>query len=135
MLSLVGKDQETITKAIKELAENSEKVKLQETQIKELDDKNDEFKEEVHYLWNKLDLKRDIIEDLENEMERKVVEMNELRNDLDSKEKGLDLLEKFIKDRVEEINTLRDNNQSMVSQISENIMMERKINIQNEVQR
>ena len=33
MLSLVGKDQDTIVEAIKELAENSEKLKLQEKEI------------------------------------------------------------------------------------------------------
>ena len=36
LLSLVGKDQETITELIKELAENAEKVKLQEKQIDDL---------------------------------------------------------------------------------------------------
>ena len=36
LLSLVGKDQGTITEAIKELAENAEKVKLQEKQIEDL---------------------------------------------------------------------------------------------------
>ena len=33
-MSLVGKDQETITQAIKDLAENFEKVKLQEIKLK-----------------------------------------------------------------------------------------------------
>ena len=33
LLSLVGKEQETITEAIKEMAENTEKVKIQEKEI------------------------------------------------------------------------------------------------------
>ena len=59
MLSLVGKDQDTIVEAIKELAENSEKVKLKEKEIEKLHNDLDKNKEEVHYLRNKLDYKRD----------------------------------------------------------------------------
>ena len=36
LMSLVGKDQETIFDAIKEIAENVEKVKTQEKEINEL---------------------------------------------------------------------------------------------------
>ena len=63
LLSLVGKDQDTIVAAIKDLAENAEKVKDQENEIKELNSKLDDHKEEVHYLKNKLDHKYDLIED------------------------------------------------------------------------
>ena len=42
LMSLVGKDQDTITEAIKELSENSEKVKKQE---KEIDDMQSELVE------------------------------------------------------------------------------------------
>ena len=43
------------------------------------------------------------------------------------------VLEKLISEQVDEINILRDNNQSMVSQISENLMMEKRIGVQNQV--
>jgi hypothetical protein len=39
-------------------------------------------------------------------------------------------LENLIREQVGEINVLRDNNQSMVSPISENIQLEKKLNIQ-----
>ena len=68
-MSLVGKDQETITEAIKELAENTKKVKIPE---KEIDDLQSEFvvaKEEIHYLHNKLDTKYDMIEDMEHDLD------------------------------------------------------------------
>ena len=42
-------------------------------------------------------------------------------------------MERFISEQVAENNVLRDNNQSMVSQISENIQMEKKLNIQERI--
>ena len=42
-------------------------------------------------------------------------------------------MDKFIGDQVEEINILKDNNESMVSQILENIRMERTIGVQERV--
>ena len=45
----------------------------------------------------------------------------------------MDELQEFITKQVEEINILRDNNLSMVSQISENLRMEKQIDIQNKV--
>ena len=42
ILSLVGKDQETITQEITELAENAEKVKLKEKEIDEVKSEIDE---------------------------------------------------------------------------------------------
>ena len=43
LLSLVGKDEDTILNAMKEMVKNGEKVKNQEKEI-------DQFKDEVHYL-------------------------------------------------------------------------------------
>jgi cell shape-determining protein MreC len=60
LLSLVGKDQETIKEAIKELAENSVKVKALK---KENSDLHDEL------VGSKIDQKYDLIEDMECEME------------------------------------------------------------------
>ena len=130
LLSLVGKDHDTIVEALEGLAKNGEKVKIQEDEIKQLNGDIEEHKEEVHYLRNKLDMKRDIIDDLEHELERKDVEVNELRKALELKEKEFEDLEKFVTARVEEINILRENNQSMVNQIAENIEIEKKLDIQ-----
>ena len=127
LLSLVGKDQETITEAITELAENAEKVKLQEKQIDDLKSEIDESKDEICYLKKKLDQKYDIIEDMENEIENNEEKYREVNKELGLAERKLKSLENLISEQVEEINILQDNNQSTISQISENVMMEKKI--------
>ena len=47
LMSLVGKDQETIVDAIKEMAENVEKVKNQENEMEELNNELENHKEEI----------------------------------------------------------------------------------------
>ena len=129
LLSLVGKDEETIVDAIKEMAENVEKVKVQAKEINELDNKLENNKEEIHYLSRKLDQKYDIIEDVENELDKMERKYEDAKKQLELKEKDLNALEILISEQVEEINILRDNNQSMVSQIGENIRMEKKLKV------
>ena len=114
LLSLVGKDQDTIVDAIKDLAENAEKVKAQELEIKELINKLDEDKEEKHYLKNKLDQKYDMIDDMENELEQMERKCKETKKNLELRETDLKKLEVLIHEQVEEINILRDNNQSLI---------------------
>ena len=82
---------------------------------------------------NKLELKRDIIIDLEHEGENKSEELNKIKKELVMKENDVNELEQLLKEHVEKMYVLRDNNQSMTSQIGENIMMEKKINIQNKI--
>ena len=67
--SLVGKDEETIVEAIKEMAENVEKVQVQAKLIEELNNRLEDNKEEIHYMRRKVDQKYDIIEDVENELD------------------------------------------------------------------
>ena len=50
---------------LKEMAETGKKVKEKDDEIKVLHKDIEEQKEEVLYLRNKLDFKRDIIDDLE----------------------------------------------------------------------
>ena len=133
LLSLVDKDQDTIVDAIKDLAANAEKVKSQENEINDLRSELEKDKEEKHYLKNKLDQKYDIIEDMENELDQIERKYKETKNKLELKEMDLKRLEMLIIEQVEEINILRDNNQSMVVQISENVRMEHKINVQSKV--
>ena len=127
LLSLVGKDQETITEAIKELAKNAEKVKIQEEKINDLQSELEDNKKEIHYLKNKLNQKYDLIEDMEYEIEKSEDKFEGAKKELGLK---LTALENLITEQVDEINVLRENNQSMVSQIAENIQMEKKLNIQ-----
>ena len=69
----VGKDQDTIVDTIKEMAENRDKAKLQEKEIEKLDKDLDENKEEVHYLRNKWEYKRDMIDDLEDKIKKRMM--------------------------------------------------------------
>jgi septal ring factor EnvC (AmiA/AmiB activator) len=66
---------------ITELAENGERVKSQEKEIEKLHGDIDDSKEEVHYLRNKLEHKRDIIDDLEHEIEQKDGEYKKIKKD------------------------------------------------------
>ena len=70
LLSLVGKDQDTITEAIKELAENGQKVRFQEQELDDLKNELDEAKELIHHLTNKIDHKYDVIDDLEHDLDK-----------------------------------------------------------------
>ena len=58
---------------------------------------------------------------------------NITKNELECKENEYKQLESFASEKLEEIEILRDNNQSMISQISENVRMEKKISIQNKI--
>ena len=51
-MSLVGKDEETIVDAIKEMIDNVEKFKAQEKEINKLYSELDDNKEEINYLRN-----------------------------------------------------------------------------------
>ena len=133
LLSLVGQDENTIVDAIKDLAANAEKVKAQENEINEQNNELEKDKEELHYLRSKLDQKYDIIDDMENELDQIEMKLKETKNNLELKELDLNRLEMLITEQVEEINILRDNNLSMVSQIAENIQMEKKIGVQKDV--
>jgi predicted RNase H-like nuclease (RuvC/YqgF family) len=96
ILSLVGKDQETITEAIKNLAENAEKVKKLEMENSDLHIELEESKEEIHYLKNKLNQKYDLVEDLEHELDKNEEKFEEAKKGIISKENELDELEKVI---------------------------------------
>ena len=93
----------------------------------------EKFKEENHNLKNNLGYKRDVIEDMETELDKlERITLNDKKK-LELKDKDFHRLEMLIFEQVEEINILRDNNLSMVSQISENMRMEKLISIQNKV--
>ena len=64
---------DTIVDTIKEMAENRDKAKLQEKEIEKLDKDLDENKEEVHYLRNKWEYKRDMIDDLEDKIKKRMM--------------------------------------------------------------
>ena len=83
LLSLVGKDEDTIKEAIEELAQNGEKVKAQEKVIEKLQNQMDDYKEEINFLKYKLDQKYDFIEDLELEIDKTEEKLKSVKNDLE----------------------------------------------------
>ena len=105
------------------------KVKNQEKEINDLHSELDDAKDKIHYLESKLNQKYVIIEDMECDLDRAEEKCKDVEKQLQFKDKELDELEKFIGEQAGEMNVLRDNNQSMVSQISENIKMEKKISV------
>ena len=70
---------------------------------------------------------------MENEIEKNEENLKKDKKELDLKGRKLKSLENLIREQVDEINVLRDNNQSMVSQIAENIQLEKKLNIQKKI--
>ena len=96
LLSLVGKDEETILDAMKEMVENVDKVKNKEKEIDELNNKLEDHTEEIYYLRNKLDQKRNVIEEMENESEKIDEKYKKAKDDLKFKDKERNLLEKLI---------------------------------------
>ena len=111
-MSLVGKDQETITQAIKDLAENFEKVKLQENKIENLDAENDALKEEVYDLRNKLKYEREMNNELGEDIKRKELEIEHMEKYMSNKVN----LEKAPKEKAEEVDNLRDKCESLSNQ-------------------
>ena len=101
LLSLVGKDEETIAEAIKEMANNLEKFKVQEKEIKKLYNELDDKKEEIHYLRNKVDQKYDIIEDMEKELDQADKKYSEA------------------KDEIQYQNNVKANHERMISELNE----------------
>ena len=83
LLSLVGKDEDTIKEAIEELAQNGEKVEAQEKVIEKLQNQMDDYKEEINFLKYKLDQKYDFIEDLELEIDKTEEKLKSVKNDLE----------------------------------------------------
>ena len=129
-MSLVGKDQETITQAIKDLAENFEKVKIQEKKIENLIDENDNLKEENYNLNNKLKYERENNNDLEEDLKRKVGEFEELRKCVENNDHNVKKLDIAIKEREEEIDYLKE---IQANQVGKEHVLEKEIESQRKV--
>ena len=74
---------------------------------------------------------RDLIEDIEFKLDSFGKKCKDTEKKMELKEKELDELEAFINKQAEEINVLGENNHSMIKETSENVMMEKKIIVQN----
>ena len=110
---------------------HEEIVELQKQEIDSLKEDLEKLKEENYGLKNKLENKRDIIEDMEYDLDNSEKKYENVKMEMETKERELDELEKLFSNQVEEIVILRDNNFTMINQITENVRMEKKIEIQN----
>ena len=70
-----------------------------------------------------------MIDDLEYDLDKCEEKLKDSNTRTESKEYEVKVLEKLVREQVDEINILRDNNHSMVTQIAENIQLEKKVNI------
>ena len=112
------------------IREKETKVKELEEALEQLKDQNEEKTHKIHKL--KDDLKNGIIvnEEMENELEQIEQKNREAENKLELKNRELSVVEYIISKQVEEINILNDDTKSMVSQISENVMLEKQVETQ-----
>ena len=133
MRSMLGRNEEFVLEKLQSLIENEEKVKSQESDINKLENELEKSKQEIHHLMNKLDTKCDVIDDLEYDVDEFEKKYEDAQKNVLLKEKELNELKIFLSEHIEKMNILRDNNQSMVSQIGENLKMEKKIAVQNDV--
>ena len=137
MRSMLGKNETYVLETFQSLVKKGEEFDVIKEQMEHLKSDLDNSEDEVHYLKSKLGTKRDIIDDMEIELNgldsklkdaRKVIGTQE--KELETKEKDLIAFEACVTEQVKEINILKDNNYSMVKQISDNVIMEKKIDIQ-----
>ena len=112
------------------IREKETKVKELEEALEQLKDQSEEKDHKIHKL--KDDLKNGIIvnEEMENELERIEQKNREAENKLELKNRELSVVEYILSKQVEEINILNDDTKSMVSQISENVMLEKQVETQ-----
>ena len=130
LLSLVGKDQDTIVEAIKELAQNGEKVKIQDKEIDDLKCELEEGKEEIHYLKNKLDQKYDSIEDLEHDLDQLDEKFKVAKKELNEKDYQLQYQKNVMenKDRmISDINDMRKESEEKCSELEKKISVQSKV--------
>ena len=129
--SMLGRDENFILEKLQSLIKSEETVKDQRKEMEILYSDLENYREDNHYLKNKLDNKRDIIDDMEVELDRFETNFKDAKKAVVLKEIEIDDLERCVAQQLQEISVLKENNDSMVNQISENIQMEKKISIQN----
>ena len=130
LLSLVGQDQDTIVEAIKDLAENKERVMKQEKEINDLQSELEEHKEEIHYLKNKLDQKYDTIEDLEHDLDQMDDKLKDARKEANEKDDLLTYQKNVRKNQERMISDLNEMRQESEEKCSK---LEHQINDQDKV--
>ena len=108
------------------IRERETQVKEFEEALEELKDQNEEKEHELNKLKGDLKNETNVNEEMENELNQIDQKYKEAENELKLKQKEMSVLENVISEQVEEINILKDKNDSMVSQISENVRMERE---------
>ena len=134
---MLGKNEQFVLETFQSLVKKGDEFDVMMEKMKDLKSDLDNSEDEVHYLKSKLETKRDIIDDMEielNELDCKLKDAKKVigtqEKELENKETDLIAFEACVSEQVKEINILKENNFSMVNQISENIIMEKKIDVQ-----
>ena len=128
--SLVGQDHDTIVEAIKDLAENKERVIKQEKEINDLHLELEEHREEIHYLKNKLDQKYDTIEDLEYDLEQIEEKLKDAKKEANEKDDLLTYQKNVSKNKermISDLNGMRLESEEKYSKLEHQINDQDKV--------
>ena len=116
-----------------ELRSQESKIKQLESDLEALDDESKQKLKGFTDVKEELRRERENNDDMEHEMKKKEDEMDLLRMHIKAKVNELEHLEILDGERLEEISDLRENNISMGAQIAENILLEKRVKIQEDL--
>ena len=115
LMSLLGKDQETVVEALKTLAENGERLKVTEKELEEvkieiedLKDENQQNQKKIKDLKDDLHYERNFNEDLETDLKKAERQVDIFKHGIGiNKDSIIDGLDKILKEKGDEMNKLR----------------------------
>ena len=138
--SLLGKGQEHVYEKMQTLIEDAEKARSMEIELQEskmmlenLKDENEQNKKKVRDLKDDLDYERGINEELVNELKEKDDENDHLKKCVKNRDDISTSLDDMFKEKLDEIRNLRENCHSLAKQVGKEIMLEKKLEMQNKV--
>jgi chromosome segregation ATPase len=99
----------------------------------QLTDDNDEQKEEIYQLRNKLKQEREINNDLEEDLKRKDNEIEDIKKCVENRDDNVKKLDIAMKEREEEIDYLKEKCDSLANQVGKELVLEKKVELQSKV--
>ena len=140
MKSLLGKGQEHVYETMQTMIEDAEKARSMEIELQEskmmlenLKDVNEQNKKKVRDLKDDLDYERGINEELVDELKGKDDEIDHLKKCVKNRDDISTSLDDMFKEKLDEIRNLRENCDSLAKQVGKEIIIEKKLEIQNKV--
>ena len=138
--SLLGKGQEHVYETMQTMIEDAEKARSMEIELQEskmmlenLKDVNEQNKKKVRDLKDDLDYERGINEELVDELKGKDDEIDHLKKCVKNRDDISTSLDDMFKEKLDEIRNLRENCDSLAKQVGKEIIIEKKLEIQNKV--